>query len=254
MTYLCFLFQGPVQICSLGISFITLNITSSEWNYYWLDVHQPTSIVKIILRTMKVTPFFLIPIMCKTMSWALLVTILGYYSLIILLAVLVYQYVIQKKVGFYPQHIMRGIFYNLCTTARPATHSTWNSEMVHMFRLDTYGSICIHGLCLCIATSLYDIFQWDLNVCAFPWFKANLSILARGVIILGFLNGAVAELYLNFLPHIVLQGSDIEGIESDMNLQWGVQKRYSYMTSYEYPFADHMLSKEYITFNMSQKK
>jgi len=173
----------------------------------------------------KVTPFFLLPIIYKTLSWALLVTLLGYYTFIILLAVLVYQCVIQKKVGFLPQHITRGIFYNLCTIARPAAHSTWNSKMAFMFRLDTYGSLFIHVLCLSIATILWDTLQWDLNVCAFTWLKENLSIIARSVVILGILNGVVAEAYLTFLPHIVLPEMEKAAIEeTDKKLGWGAER------------------------------
>ena len=76
---------------SFLISFGTLNLTSAEWNYYWFDMNQPAPILQMLIRAFKVTPFFLLPIIYKTISWALLVTLLGYYSIICVVVVLAYQ-------------------------------------------------------------------------------------------------------------------------------------------------------------------
>jgi len=217
---------GPLQIFALCVSFITLNMTSSEWNYYWFDLHQPTSFVQMLVRAIKVTPFFLLPIVYKTISWAILVSLLSYYSIIVLVLALVYQYAIQKRTGFLPQHITRGIFYNLCTIARPAAHSTWNSKMAGMFRLDTYGSLFVHLVALCVATSVWDIVPGgEISFCTFDWVKSNISVIGRGVMVLGVLNAVVAETYLTFFPHLVLPTMEQEAVEmTDKKLGWGAER------------------------------
>jgi len=223
---------GPVQIFALCVSFMTLNLTSAEWNYYWFDLHKPTSVVEMLLRAIKVTPFFLLPIIYKTISWALLVSLLGYYTLIVLVVALAYQYAIQRRTGFLPQHVTRGIFYNMCTIARPAAHSTWNTKMAGMFRLDTYGSLLIHLASLCVATGLWDVASalphWNLEAlsfCVFSWFQSYVSVIGRCIMLLGVLNAAVAEAYLTFWPHIVLPTMEEEAVEmTDKKLGWGAER------------------------------
>ena len=216
---------GILQIFAFAASFVTLNMTSSEWNYYWFDLNQPVPLVKMLIRAAKVTPFFLLPIVYKTMSLSLYIALLNYYAVIPIVILLIYQYIIQKRTGFLPQHITRGVFYNLCTIARPAVHATWNSRMAGLFRKETWGSLILHIIFLCIVSNLYEFGLLGLGPCTFGWFKTYVSVIAKFVMILGALNAVVTEIYLVFFPDIVLPVMEESAIEdTDKKLGWGAQR------------------------------
>ena len=212
---------GPVQIFAFVMSFVTLNLTSAEWHYYDLDLVRPVPMCQMFIRAFKVTPFFLLPIVYKTMILALLFAILKYYAFICIVILLVFQFIIHKRAGFLgnekaPSFIfISSIFYNLCTIARPGYLNTdnWNSKTAGLFRLETWGSLLLHIIFASIATILYDFELIELDHCAFGWFKDYVSTIASFVLILAATNAVVAEIYLSWFPHILFPERDEEELD-----------------------------------------